>query len=146
MTHPPINIFSGEKGLGGALTNPTELARRKGGINKQYSLTFKGRLWADVESGYHVLAQERPDEASRDTLLVEMISAKFRQYPELFAEVESKGGRDWLAQCSHMTGARTERAQSWEGIGMDSRFIRLLVAGYDSVHRQPTEQGQNILF
>ncbi len=142
----PLNIFSGAMGLAGALTNPTELARRKGCIDKAYSIRFKGREWVDVETAYHVLAQLDPTEDGRDRLMLELIATKFRQYPDLLSAVEAHGGRDWLMTCTHFTQARSERAQSWEGAGLESRFIRNLVAGYDMVHAPAVELGQQTLF
>jgi hypothetical protein len=142
----PLNIFSGAEGLGGALTNPTELARRKGCIAQAYSVLFGGRLWPDVETAYHILAQHTEDVAERDALMVELIAAKFRQHDELSREVTSNGGAEWLQACSHFTSARTARAQSWEGAGMQSRFIRNLVAGFERSKCAPTEQGQGTLF
>ncbi|MGK7944825.1 MAG: ATP-dependent RecD-like DNA helicase, partial [Microcystaceae cyanobacterium] len=38
----PINISSRTQGLGGALTNPTELARRQGNISQSYPVSFRG--------------------------------------------------------------------------------------------------------
>lgn len=142
----PINIFSGAKGLGGALTNPTELARRKGCIDRPYPVIFDGREFVDVETAYHVLAQGNPGESARDALMQELIAAKFRQHPELDAAVRDAGGESWLARCTHWTSARTERAQSWEGAGLDSRFIRNLVVGYRQAQTLLVERGQQTLF
>lgn len=142
----PINIFSGAGGLGGALTNPTELARRKGCITQAYPVLFSGRLWPDVETAYHVLAQHTEDVAERDSLMVELIAAKFRQHLQLLADVTDNGGVRWLQACSHFTSARTARAQSWEGAGMASRFIRNLVSGFERAQEPATEQGQGTLF
>lgn len=146
MTHEPINIFSGAHGLGGALTNPTEMARRKGCIDKAYSVLFKGRLWPDAETAYQVLALNNPDRLARDKLMLELIAAKFRQHPDLLQEVQLRGGREWLATCTHFTQARTERAQAWEGAGMESRFIRNLVAAFDLLQEPAVELGQSTLF
>jgi len=142
----PVNIFSGAMGLGGALTNPTELARRKGCITQAYPVQFKGRLWPEVEIAYHVLAKHTEDVAERDELMVELIAAKFRQHATLLQQVTDNGGVEWLSRCSHFTNARTARAQSWEGAGMASRFIRNLVAGFQRVQEPATEQGQGTLF
>lgn len=142
----PINIFSGATGLGGALTNPTELARRKGCIPEAYPVLFEGRNWTDVETAYHVLAQHTDVPEERDALMVELIAAKFRQHPKLRQEVDEHGGAAWLERCSHFTNARTARAQSWEGAGMESRFIRNLVAGFQRTGEPATEQGQGTLF
>lgn len=143
-----INIFSGERGLGAALTNPTELARQKGGLDQAYGVLFAGRQWVDVETAYHVLGAQRGSPEQRDQLMVELIAAKFTQHPELYREVSERGGEAFLRECSHFTGARTAGAQSWEGHGLQSRFIRNLVAGFAAASSsQPaTELGQTSLF
>lgn len=124
----PINIFSGAPGLGGALTNPTELSRSKGCIQQAYPVLFDGVQFKDAEAAYH--AHKSVDAASNDALMALLIAQKFRQHPALAQAVARRGGATWLAACDHLTGARTERAQSWEGHGTESRFIRNLVAGY----------------
>lgn len=123
-----INIFSGEVGLGGALTNPTEMAKRKGCIESRYPITYGSRAYPDVEHAYHVLATGETD--SDDELMANLISRKFLEHPALLAEVSACGGREFLEACSHFTNARSEGFQSWEGQGRDSRFIRNLVTGY----------------
>jgi len=124
-----FNIYSGEKGLGAALTNPTELARKKGCITKQYSVVFRGRTYPDAETAYHALKTlSNPDET--DAMMIELIGCKFRQHPALFEAVEQKGGADWLTICSHLTGAKSSEFSTWEGHGLNSRFIRNLVKGY----------------
>lgn len=139
-----INIFSGAGGLGSALTNPTELAYRKGAIRERYPVVFNRRNWPDVETAYLTLRGE--DAAENDKLMAELIAAKFTQHPKLLAEVEARGGREWLARCSHFTQARTERFRSWEGKGLQSRFIRNLVAGFELAKAGATQGGQTSLF
>jgi hypothetical protein len=143
-----INIFSGEPGLGGALTNPTELSRQKGSIDRPYRVLFRGKDWADAESAYQVLGASTHNAGERDILMAELIAAKFSQHPNLLREVVRRGGVPFLQACSHFTGARTPQAQSWEGQGEQSRFIRNLVAGFilaDS-NEALTEMGQGTLF
>ena len=123
-----MNIFSGEQGLGGALTNPTELARKKGCIQHSYPVVYGGKRYADVEVAYMVL--NTGVDAADDKLMAELIAAKFQQHPALLAEVQAKGGASFLEKCSHFTNARSSGFQSWEGHGLDSRFIRNLIAGY----------------
>ena len=143
-----INIFSGEPGLGGALTNPTELSRQKGSIDRPYHVLFRGKDWADAESAYQILGANLHSAAERDILMAELIAAKFSQHLDLLKEVEKRGGREFLQACSHFTGARTPKAQSWEGQGLQSRFIRNLVAGFvlASSSEALTEMGQGTLF
>lgn len=127
--HPGINIFSGTPGLGGALTNPTELAREKGALQGSYPVQVRDRSYADVEAAYQAL--KVPGEAEyNDGLMVDLICLKFRQHPRLAKAVAEKGGVPWLGRCSHFTGARSAGAQSWEGVGISSRFISNLMHGY----------------
>ena len=145
-TAPPINIFSGAtSSLGAALTNPTELGRSKGTLTRTYRVTYAGKLYGDAESAYQV--NKTGNAEQDDQMMIEVICAKFLQHPDLAEEVRTRGGSTWLAQCSHLTGARTEGAQAWEGVGMQSRFIRNLVAGWDRyLEGDHTEQGQRALF
>ncbi|PNG50062.1 MULTISPECIES: hypothetical protein [unclassified Variovorax] len=142
---PPLNIFSGaEIPLGAALTNPTELARQKGVLKQSYPVHYNGRRFPDAETAYQVSKQVAPD---RDEMMVEIIAAKFRQHPALAAEVEARGGSEWLATCSHFTQARSEAARAWEGAGLESRYIRNLVAGFRRFEAGlDTALGQSTLF
>lgn len=124
-----INIFSGEKGLGGALTNPTELAKSKGSIAQRYPLTYHKHQFVDAEQAYQVL--KTGDRAYDDEMMANLISQKFLQYPRLMDEVTKRGGVAFLEACSHMTGAHSDGAKAWEGRGRESRFIRNLIAGYE---------------
>jgi hypothetical protein len=140
-----INIYSGAGGLGSALTNPTELAYRKGVLKERYPILFRKRRWPDVETAYLTLRGE--DHVENERLMVELIAAKFTQHPSLTAQVIEKGGREFLMKCSHFTNARSEHFQWWEGEGMASPFIRLLVAGFDMAQAgSATQDGQVSLF
>lgn len=125
----PVNIWSGCAGLGGALTNMSERAREKGCIKHAYPVTVNGVTYADSEAAYQALKIPRRDDYN-DGLMVDLIALKFRQHPILFERVTGNGGVAWLEKCSHFTQAQSERAQSWEGQGHGSRFIRNLIAGY----------------
>ena len=143
---PGLNIFSGESGLGAALTNPTELARRKGRVAQSYPVVFAGKRYPDVETAYHLLA-DKADTVCTDRLMAELIAAKFRQHSELAQSVASRGGAAWLAQCTHWTGAQSQSARNWEGAGLSSRFIRNLVKGYEmSLTDIVVEHAQQALF
>ncbi len=123
-----INIYSGEKGLGAALTNPTELARRKGNLGSKFPVTFRGETYPDAEAAYQ--ACKSGDVWANDWIMQRIICRKFQQHIPLFEAVCQRGGVFFLQQCSHLTGAKTERFQRWEGKGEESRFIRNLVAGF----------------
>lgn len=132
--YKPCNIFSGSKdGLSAALTFPTELSFKKGNIKNHYPVADKnGNEFPDAETAYHYwkknIAQDRWEE-----LYIRIAVAKFRQYPQLIEHITKRGGVEWLETCSHFTGAKTERFKRWEGIGYDSKFIRLLIEAYKRV-------------
>lgn len=141
-----INIFSGAPTeLGAALTNPTELAREKECVRKRYSVLFAGTRYADAESAYHQLGSADPQQ--RDQLMVELIAAKLTQHPELQVQIHERGGVAFLTACTHWTNASSEKGKAWEGAGLDSRFIRNLVAGYLLAETGClTENAQHALF
>lgn len=142
---PGINIFSGEVGLGAALTNPTELARQKGKLAHAYPVTVLGRRFPDAESAYKQLRSDSP--IANDALMAELIAAKLRQHPRLLEAISRRGGVPWLECCSHWTGATSEHAKAWEGSGRESRFIRNLIAGYELASADlRTEKGQLLLY
>lgn len=135
--HAGYNIFSGStdgSGLAAALTNPTELARRKGVLSQGYPIEFAGRAWPDVETAWLALSSAQPTEEAQDRLMRDMIAAKFAQYPRLATAVSRLGGVEWLRRCSHFTEARSHRMQEWEGRGDQSRFIRNLIVGYEAAN------------
>lgn len=124
-----INIWSGTKGLGGALTNMSELARKRGNIQFGYPVQIGKVQYPDAEAAYQAL--KRHGEASyNDGLMIDIIALKFRQNAKLLKLVTDKGGLAWLGRCSHFTGAKTEGFKSWEGQGVSSRFICNLMHGY----------------
>lgn len=129
----PINIWSGAQGIGGALTNMSERARAKGLIKHAYPVTINGKKYEDSEAAYQALKIQGDDEYN-DGMMIDVICLKLQQNPVLREVIDEKGGAAWLRNCSHFVGAKSERAQSWEGQGYGgSRFIRNLVHGYEKV-------------
>ncbi len=126
---PAINIWSGAPGLGGALTNMSERAREKGCIKNPYPVRVNGVVYPDSEAAYQSLKVPGNDDYN-DGLMIDLIALKFTQNPILLERVTRNGGQAWLSNCSHFTQAKSERAQSWEGQGHGSRFIRNLIQGY----------------
>ncbi len=65
-----------------ALTNPTELARRKGKLARSYPVTDKnGKRWPDSGAAYK--AFKTGDTQRDEQVMVRIIAAKLRQHPEL---------------------------------------------------------------
>lgn len=125
----PVNIWSGAPGLGGALTNMSERAREKGFIKNSYPVKVNGATYPDSEAAYQAL-KVQGEEDYNDCLMIDLIALKFVQNQVLLERTTRNGGVAWLEKCSHFTQAKTERAQSWEGQGRGSRFIRNLIHGY----------------
>lgn len=135
-----INIFSGEKGLGAALTNPTLLAKSKGGIQGDYPASAYGKDFPDVEAAYKTLKDKSGTESARrynDDLMHKLISQKLYRFPRLIQSIDAHGGVPWLESCSHYTYAKSASFISWEGLGRESRFIRALISAYEFVKSHP---------
>jgi hypothetical protein len=112
-----------------ALTNPTELARRKGHLDRAYPVVDKtGKCWPDSEAAYQ--AFKTGDTARDERVMVRVIAAKLQQHSELVDGIEERGGVAFLERCTHLIGVRNNR---WEGRGRESRFIRCLIAAYEDV-------------
>jgi hypothetical protein len=141
----PINISSGTPGLGGALTAPTELAYRKGSIKARYPVEYAGKRYPDVELAYKVLSAGGPDDDNE--LFANLLGHRFEQYPALLNEVTRRGGVAFLERCSHLTSAKSTGAQSWEGVGRESRYIAVLIRAYEmAVAGEICVTGQDSLF
>lgn len=138
----PGNIFSGERSARTVLTNPTELARKKGNLRHSYPVEIDGVVYPDAEEAYQRLKpglSHFADMDEREALCWRVIEAKLHQHPQLVEFITVNGGVQWLAQCRHFTGARTQGFQEWEGVGYESAFIRCLIRAYRTVQMQPDE-------
>ncbi|MEG3936409.1 MULTISPECIES: hypothetical protein [unclassified Microcoleus] len=121
-----INIWSGSDiGIGAALTNPTELAFRKGTLKNRYPVRFNNVNYPDAESAYQKHKKEDLQESIE--VMTEIIVCKLQQHPRLFETITKNGGVDWLKRCRHIVGVRNSR---WEGYGLESNFILCLVFAY----------------
>ena len=124
------NIYSGSSdGLLAALTNPTELAYRKGKLKHHYPITDKnGKTWRDAEAAYQAF---KTGNTPRDKqIMTRIIKRKFEQHPKLVEAVRKRGGAEYLKECSHIVGSRRSR---WEGVKMQSNFICCLVNAYKAI-------------
>lgn len=123
-----LNIFSGETGFGAALTNPTELAKRKGMLSKSYPVMVEQHRFPDAESAYQFY--KRTDTLFNDQLMTAILARKLLQHPDLFHFIESSGGVSFIEKCTHITNSNRVPRSSWEGVGLESRFIKALVRAY----------------
>lgn len=136
---PGINIFSGAHGLGAALTNPTEKGVAKGTLKHSYPVVFRGKRYVDAEAAYKANKRANEEDAN-DEIMAEIICAKLTQYPRLAKTIAEQGGENFLFACSHKTQATTPQAKSWEGEGMQSRFLRNLRKGWLQYQNQSQNQ------
>ena len=120
-----------------ALTNPTELAKRKGNVRRSYPVVdTTGKQWPDSEAAYK--AFKSGDTPRDERVMVRIIAAKLGQHPELVAGIVERGDRRkslwggvaFLERCDHLVGVRSSR---WEGRGCESRFIRCLISAFEGV-------------
>ena len=108
------------------------MARKKGRLTTSYPITWRGQQWADVETAYQETKRNSQQMTLKERayLLVNVMEAKFRQYPQLIEEIRAAGGQQWIIRCSHHTNARTNAFAIWEGDGPESLFIRCLSEVY----------------
>jgi hypothetical protein len=129
-----INIWSGckeMKGLGAALTNPTELSYLKRSVKNLYPVTFRGSVFADAEEAYQAFKSNHLKHDMQ--LMIEILTAKLFQYPTLFNAIANNGGVAWLEKCQHIvTGNPGSR---WEGVGRKSNFILCLIGAFELVSK-----------
>ena len=125
------NIWSGANDpLLAALTNPTELAKKKGKLKYSYPVTDKsGKIWKDAESAYK--AFKTGDLGKDMNIMTRIIAAKLQQYPQLVEAIDRRGGMNWILSCSHVIGVKNSR---WEGICTNSNFICCLVNAWKIVN------------
>ena len=110
-----------------SLTNPTELARKRGRLARAYPVIDKnGRVWTDAEAAYK--AHKSGDTPRDERVMVRIIAVKLEQHPELLSGIRERGGVAFLERCDHLVGVRGSR---WEGCGRESRFIRCLIAAFE---------------
>lgn len=124
------NISSNSKGLAAALTNPTELAKRKGNLTQSYPIDYKGKSYPDIESAYQ--ANKAPYLKTKTTgvLMTDLITNKLQTYPQLVKGIKDKGGMNYLEKSTHkITGDNY-----WEtGEGKSDGFMTALKQAYRNV-------------
>ena len=126
----PGNIYSGNRRLA-VFTNPTELAFRKGNLRHHYPLKINNTLYPDAESAYqHFASGYKDDFAACKHICFWILEEKLEQYPLLIETISFNGGLDWISECRHIVYARTKGFKRWEGIGLQSAFIRCLSRAY----------------
>ena len=132
QTKNPINISSNSKGLAGALTNPTELSKRKGNISKDYPITHNGVEYISVEEAFQknkvdeTVTKPSKDKSSNYKLMVKLITNKLLAYPELVKGIDKEGGMDYLNKVVHQP---TNKNSVWE-TGGQNWFMNALKEAY----------------
>ncbi len=134
-----VNIFTKSKDiLGRALTNPNWGAKNdkmnyfdvetpyKAAASK-YNVTQKKRFLNGKEISD--IAALKHDMNLMYTLQLE----KFRKHPELIDEINKRGGLPFIQASTHIVGVANSR---WEGIGMQSNFIKVLAQSYTKVAKE----------
>lgn len=127
-----VHISSDAKGLGAALTNPTELSKKKGNIEQDYSITYKDKDYISVEAAYQAnkvdetKTKPNKSESANYNLMVELITEKLHTYPKLVSAITKLGGLGYLAKAVHQP---TKQNTVWETGGKDW-FVDALKEAY----------------
>ena len=130
------NISSAGKGLLGALTNPTELSKKKGNIQKDYPITYKEVEYISSEAAYKAHKEKLPDlkDETVKELMIDIMEVKLLKYHQLVTAINTKGGLAWLDVATHKVKRRGDR---WETDGMfkgsKGLFMESLIEAYKNV-------------
>jgi hypothetical protein len=135
-----INIISdSDDPLGAALTNPTTISKAKGKISRDYPVEFNGVIYPDAEAAYKAnkenddaLAKQGKISDNNMRLMVKVLQVKLEQYPQLVKAITDRGGMNFL-----MTSSHTGYGNRFEGVGLNSPFIRSLTIAYNSIVSTP---------
>lgn len=95
----------------------------------------------DVESAYKANQSKKkaPHLNAEDALkydmnlMYQLQVQKFRKNPELIDEINSEGGLEFIKKSSHIVGVKNSR---WEGVGIESNFIKVLAKSYETVAKE----------
>lgn len=153
------NVYTGsDERLLAALTNPTNdilpyrdknapgsadrpnSSFEKGKVNKKYPVVIDGKVFPSSEHAYFYYTKGEYDVQMQEAKMSDVIAAKLQQHPELYAEIEKRGGAQWIETLNHYTGrggTRDPNVSHWEGSGKESGFIRALAAAFDKVGSLP---------
>jgi hypothetical protein len=130
-----VEISSNSTGLAAALTNPTELAKKKGNLTESYPINYNGKTYVDVEAAYQELknkseAQTKPtkEDSGNYKLMVELLEAKLTQHPRLVRDILNEGGTEFLLNATHQP---TTKNTVWE-TGGQNWFMSALIDAYDT--------------
>lgn len=137
-----VEISSNAKGLAAALTNPTELAKRKGNLTQSYPIEFRGKTYSDAEAAYQALKNTATkDEGPNSTynLMVDILKAKLEQYPRLLEGIKNQGGSEWVLKSTHQP---TKQNSVWE-TGGKNWFIKALNEAYLSIETTNTVSSES---
>jgi len=132
MKLEPGNIWSGNRKLA-VLTNPTELAHRKGNLKRHYPITYKQKAYADSEAAYQAATRmHKHDLYFLKATMIDILVVKLQQYTAVFSAIVESGGELFLEKCSHVV---TNKGR-WEGHGRNSLFIDCLIKAFDIVDEE----------
>jgi len=131
------NIWSGADGGLAVLTNPTEIAFRKGKLKRHYPLSYNDKTYRDSEAFYKAKSYNVKPNTKRCYQICKCaIVMKLQQYPEIFEAIKNSGGIEFLEQCSHIVYNTSRR---WEGHGVGSGYIRCLIGAYELVEAERSQ-------
>jgi len=118
-----LQIGAREKRLGGALAP----FRYDG---KQYPVDLRYRRFPDAWSAY--LDSRRQDCSVDMGAMIQILTAKFHQYPELLKGIDDRGGVDWLRHAEFFCfSSDAAELRLWYGKGEQSPYVKAIVAAYD---------------
>ena len=113
--------------LSNRLTNPNWYSSIKTNVEELYK----------SKSSKNLKIELNPELALRYdmNLMYQLQLIKFEANPELIDEINEQGGLTFLQNCSHIVNVPNSR---WEGIGLESNFIKVLCKSYETFSKAIT--------
>jgi len=121
-----MDLSPNAKGLGAGLSTQTVLAKSKGNIVSDYPVTYNGTAYLDADQAFQLnkkgLTENGTGPNSQYSLMVEIMTEKFKQHPKLVDAIQRQGGRSLLINAIHQP---TKNNTVWETGGKNYMILAL---------------------
>lgn len=114
--------------------NPERQPNRNLKVEKYFKLKPSGEPFTSAEDAYQHFASGLNNNQKYE-LMVDILTAKLEQHPDLVKGIAERGGTKWLAKCSYRD---PNQDSFWAGQGNNSGFIKALARAYGNLRQKTT--------
>lgn len=84
------------------------------------------QIWGNSVEAWYFANTENISQISKEVVMLKLIICKLKTYTKLVDQIDERGGIEFLKSCSHIISGK----KIWEGVGENSRFIKILIEAY----------------